>query len=79
VDFDTSTSCKNSGDNLVYSSGKVVKDTDIQPPGNAIFTVNDSIQIISQEFPSFAIKKTKDIKKTNKPIKSPIWASVQYI
>jgi hypothetical protein len=40
VDFDTVLPWKISGDGLLNSSEK-----DIQPPGNAIFTVYDSIQI----------------------------------
>jgi hypothetical protein len=56
VDFDTIISWNNNGNDLFYS-GEVVTGTDIQPPGNSKLTVNDSIPIIGQEFPSLAIKK----------------------
>jgi hypothetical protein len=50
----------------------VVIGTDIQPPGNAVFTVNDSIQKISQEVLSLAIKKINASGKDKR-----IWVSVK--
>ena len=57
VDFESISRWVDNGVGIVYNSGKVVIGTDIQPPGNSKLTVNDSIQIIGQEFPSFCIKK----------------------
>ena len=56
ADYESSSSWFDNGDSIVYNSGKVVIGTDIQPTGNAVFTVNDSIRKISQELLSLAIK-----------------------
>jgi hypothetical protein len=53
---------------LIALQTKVVIGTDIQPPGNAIFTVYDSIQINVARVSIISYKKDKRI-----------WASVKNI
>ena len=57
VDFESISSWVDNGTSIVYNSGRVVIGTDIFTPGNSKLTVNDSIQIIGLEYPSFCIKK----------------------